>query len=156
MRILGVSLISLSVLCFGRFLSGRNKKRLQLLKNLTDFFSAVADLSSFCDCSAGALIEKAGRNFNKEEFPFPFLDSRGSSGAFAAFGNLTKEERLLLEEFQSFSRCLSVVQFREKCRLLSENFSRIYLREKAGIAEKNKLILTFGSLGALLIFIILV
>lgn len=159
MHVFGVSLISLSVLFFVKLLFERNKKRLRLLKNFADFFDAVAQYSTLCDLSAEGLVSKAAGSFQKEDFSFPFVYLEGGETALETFseqGSLTKEEIVLLEEFLTFSRCRSAEQFRDKCRGLSESFSSIYLREKAGIAEKNKLALSFGGLGALLIFIILI
>ncbi len=168
MRIIGIICVCLSVVGCGVLCNRRRRRREAFLSGFASYFGA---LGVTC-VSLGGSVDRILRGSAADgdgRFPFPgtllaLYAQTGDlcaawNGALAQIGaaeTLTAEEAALLSSFASAFALPSMAAFTEECNGYAARFSDFAERACEKRRREEKLTVTFTSLLAVLVFILLI
>ena len=148
------------------YLNLRNRRRVELLERLSDFFDAFA---CFSELSPKDAVHTAGRLAKTERFavlgflaPFSANGENADvkevwcaeTGAFGGSAVLTPEQRERLASFSEHFGMTSLSLFVGACRKYEAYFAEERRKEKQRLEKKGTLTISAGLLAAALILIV--
>lgn len=169
MRWMGISAVCLSLSCFGFYMSVLHRKRIKILKLLSEFFSEFSYLLNLSSPDTADIIEKLALRQQFSQLKF----LRSITAGFTYGCNIKElwiESVMNIREFYfpygranelllSFSEMFGKFtreEFVEKCKNYSDEFLKLSEKEEEKWEKNRSLVSVSGLIAAAFVFLILI